>query len=90
MPGLARQHKGGGKMPESPKLRVKNPAMGIVGDIYELEQARSLFSSGDMALITVEDRVIRSYDELVELTRKEPYKDKEFLEVRVELMVGGG
>ncbi len=78
------------EMPESPKLRVTHPGWVRGGDIRELKQAQSLFDNGGSALVTVEGQVVGSYEELVKLAKQEPYKDKEFLEVKLLLRIGGG
>jgi hypothetical protein len=38
----------------------------------------------------VEGEVMHSYEELVQLASQDHYKDRDFLEVRVETIIGGG
>jgi hypothetical protein len=77
----------GTEMSSSPKLLVKRPRQYPPTEIYTLEQARySLFGYG--SLVIVEGQLIKSYEELVQFANQ--HKDKEFLEVLVSPLAGGG
>lgn len=58
-------------------------------DVFEFEQARNFFSSYDI-LVVVEGTIVKSYEELMELAASAENRDKEFLEVRMETIIGGG
>ncbi len=77
-------------MSRLPKLKVINPYWDMPVEIREFEQGKYLpFGAGGI-LIVVEDRVIYSYDELVQLASEKRYQDREFLEVRFVEITGGG
>ena len=70
-------------MQELPKLMV---------EIRHFEQIRyidKVFFWGEN-LVLAEGQVVRSYDELAKLANQEPYKDKGYLEVKLEPIIGGG
>lgn len=57
--------------------------------IQEIEDWKSFpFAIDD--LVMVEGQEIYSYDELVEMASKEPFKNQEFLDVRVMPFIAGG
>ncbi len=69
------------KTSKQPKLRIKR-AWNPTEEVHEMAQAQQLlFDRGPDMLILVEGQLVRSYDELVELTKQAPYKDKDSLEV---------
>jgi len=82
--------RGSRKMSKLPKLKVNWGSWGKNVEIYDLEQAKDLplFNSG--TLVVVEDQVINSYEELVQLATEERYKNKESLELLVVAAIGGG
>ncbi len=72
-----------------PRLKVSGLGWAFDGEILEFEQAK-LFPYGGGALITVEGNVINSYDDVRIMIEKEPYKNKEYLEVVfLPIIVGG-
>jgi hypothetical protein len=75
-----------------PRLMVKKPLGYPFEEIRDFEQAKYfLFGGGSGALVLVEGRVIRSYEELVQLAAQDCYKDKELLEVVLTPpLIGGG
>lgn len=77
-------------MTEAPKLKVKGLGWDVAEEVRDFEQARYFpFGSSDV-IIVVEDEVIRSYDDLVQLVAKGCFKDKEYLEVMfLPIIVGG-
>jgi len=73
-----------------PKLKVTHWIDGQADrDVFEFEQARNFFSSYDI-LVVVEGTIVKSYEELMELAASAENRDKEFLEVRMETIIGGG
>lgn len=76
-------------MSKLPKLRVKLLVGHSNEEVRDLEQGKYLpFCSH--VLISVEGRVIDSYEELLQLAAQDSYKDKESLEVVVMPAIGGG
>lgn len=72
-----------------PKLKVSGLGWDFDGGFLEFEQAR-LFPYGGGALISVEGKVIESYEDLENMIKKEPYKHQPFLEVIfLPIIVGG-
>ena len=76
-------------MAELPKLRVKGLGWRGSGDVRDFDQAKHL-PFGHGMIIMVEGQVIRSYEALVQLAGLESHKDKEFLEVKLLPLLGGG
>jgi len=78
-------------MAKLPKLKIKIPFGYPNEDICDLEQARYRLNFIGGAVILVEGRAMQSYDELVEIVKKDKYKDREFLEVTLmsDLVSGG-
>ena len=78
-------------MSKLPKLKIQS-LYGPEGeaDICDLEQAKSRFIYGAETIIVVEGQVVSSYDELVELTEMEKYKDHDFLQVVLMPFIAGG
>lgn len=57
--------------------------------IQEIEDWKNFpFAIDD--LVMVEGQEIYSYDELVEMASKEPFKNQEFLDVRIMPFIAGG
>jgi len=81
-------------MSKLPKLKIKAPFAGLNGSVCELEDFEHRFNYLDyrssLVFIVVEGKVIRSYEELLHLAEQDPYRNKEFLEVRIVLSVMGG
>jgi hypothetical protein len=57
--------------------------------VIELEQAR-YYLNFDSGIILVEGQKVCSYDELVQLAKRENYKNKETIEVILLPLVVGG
>lgn len=84
-------------MAELPKLKIKKHFGSPVEErICDLDQARDFLLSclpdahRARVLIAVEGQLINSYDELVQLVNRDCYKDKEFIEIGIYPIVGGG
>ena len=78
-------------MPEFPKLKIKLPFATADEDFCDVEQARHRFKWGrEDFLITIDDQIINSYEELVQIVSQEHYRDREFIEVNLLLMIAGG
>lgn len=75
-------------MTRLPKLKIKGLGWDTEKD-YDFEQAKHFpFDQG--LIIAVEDKVIDSYEDIVQLANQDPNKDKELLEVMfLEIIVGG-
>ena len=78
-------------MSKLPKLKIHS----LYGpeseaDICDLEQAKNRFNYDAGTIIVVEGQVVSSYDELVELTEMEKYKDQDFLQVVLMPFIAGG
>ena len=77
-------------MSEFPKLKVTHWIDGQADrDILEFEQAPYFLFNYDV-LVVVEGTVVRTYEELKELASRVENRDKDFLEVRMETLIGGG
>jgi hypothetical protein len=73
-------------MSNLPKLKVKWWALGSESEetTCDFEQARDfVFGSKSSGIIFAEGRLIRSYEELVQLAVHDQHKDKEMLNVTV-------
>ena len=72
-----------------PKLKVDGLGWDNSSELVDFEQAR-YFPYSEELIITVEDQVVSSYDDLVRLAAGDSYKDKEYLEVVFLPMIVGG
>ena len=72
-----------------PKLKVDGLGWDNSLELVDFEQAR-YFPYSEELIITVEDQVVSSYDDLVRLAAGDAYKDKEYLEVVFLPMIVGG
>ncbi len=79
-------------MSKLPKLKLKKPFGYPFEEVRDFEQAQYfLFSYGANAVVMVEDRIVNSYEELVQLAAQDYYKGKESLEVQLlPAVIGGG
>lgn len=78
-------------MPELPKLKVTTWSCGYQHEeIRDFEQAREFLNFDSTYLVTVEGQVLFCYDQLIRLAAQDCYKDKEFLEVVLLPLLGGG
>jgi hypothetical protein len=74
-----------------PRLRIKLPSSHGAKDICDLQEAKHRFNWGhEPFLILVEKQPISSYEELIEFAERNPYKDREFLEVELQPLLAGG
>jgi hypothetical protein len=74
-----------------PKLRIKPLSSHGVEDICDLQEAKHRFNWGhEPFLILVEKKPISSYEQLIELAKQSPFKDKEFLEIELQPLLAGG
>jgi len=78
-------------MSELPKLKVTTWHRGYqCEDICDLEQAKDFLNFDSTYQVTVEGQVLSCYDQLVRLVAQDFYKDKEFIEVVLLPLIGGG
>ena len=77
-------------MSRLPKLKLKDSPGYWSKEKRNLEQAKDFFNFNPPYLVIVDGQVVISYEELVQLAAQERYKDKEFLEVEVLPIQGGG
>ena len=73
-----------------PKLKISGLGWDTSGEIVDFDQARYLPFGGDDLIIMVEDRIVRSYDDLVQLANLEQYRDRENLEIKFLSVIVGG
>ena len=79
-------------MAKLPKIKVISP-LRHTQEIYELEQVKDvLFGSSDIPMhLLVDDQLLTSFEQLVQLSAQDQYKDREFIEVReMPVMPTGG
>ena len=73
-----------------PKLRVTHWIDGQPSqEILDFEQAPYFLFHYDM-IVAVEGEVIHSYEDLLELASQDRHRDKDFLLVELETVIGGG
>jgi len=78
-------------MSKLPKLKVTDWSNGYPDEeIRDFEQAKDFLNLDPTLLVTVEGEVLVSYNELIRLASQERYQGKEFLEVELVPLVGGG
>jgi hypothetical protein len=72
-----------------PKLKISGLGWGESGELYDFERAQYLPFDRDM-VITADNNIIHSYEDLVELSKSEPFRTREFLEITfLPIIVGG-
>ncbi len=76
-------------MEKAPKLKITGLGWDASGGLHNLEEAQ-YFSFNEDMIVTVEDQVVNSYEEILQLASHEPYKDKEYLEVVFLPVIVGG
>jgi hypothetical protein len=77
-------------MPKVSKIKLRLP-FGNQGDIIcELTDAKHRFSFDSQVVVVAEGQVIRSFDELIEITDREDLKEKGFVEVKLFPLFSGG
>lgn len=76
-------------MSDLPKLKIHGLSWDATEEIRDFDQAKYFPFSPDL-IIVVEDEVIRSYDDLVQLIEKGVFQGKDILEVTfLPIIVGG-
>lgn len=76
-------------MSRIPKLKINLPSGDQSEYICELEEAKYCLNFNE-GVFLVEGQGVRSYDELVNIATQDKYKNKEFLEVKLLHIIGGG
>ena len=78
-------------MSKLPKFKIKLPFEHVADAICDLEQVRHRFNWGhEQFLIVVDNRVINSYEELVELVKQERFRDTKLFEIELQDIEVGG
>lgn len=72
-----------------PRLKVTGLNWNAVEEVVAFKQAQ-YFPFGSNLIISVEDQVINSFDDLLRLVEREPYRDMEYLKVVFLPVVVGG
>ena len=76
---------GAGKRRKLPKPKIMYPEGYPVGpreEICELEQAKYRFNYSE-TVVMLEESIVHSYEQLVQLTSQDEYEDREFLQVEL-------
>jgi hypothetical protein len=81
--------RGGNTITKLPKIKIKLPPGYPAEDAFELEESKSRLNFR-RGMILVDGQRVKSYAELVRLVSQDKYKNKEFVEVDVILLVAGG
>ena len=76
-------------MTKLPRLKIIGLGWDAARKFHDFSQARHLPFGQDL-IIMVEDRVVWSYEDMVELAALDDFKDKEFLEVKILPVIMGG
>ena len=77
-------------MKKRPQLRVEGLGWDAGDKTYDFEQARYFpYDSRDLVIV-VEGKAVRSFEEIVALVDKEPYKNKSLLNVKLLEVIAGG
>lgn len=78
-------------MSRLPKLKVTTWDCGYqCEEIRDFEQAKDFLNFDAAYVVRVEGQIVSCYDQLVRLAAQDWYKDKEFLEVTILPLIGGG
>jgi len=73
-----------------PKLIIRGLGWDTSEEIRDFDQAKYLPFGSDDLVIVVEEQVVRSLEDLLQLVALEQYKDKEYLEIKFLSVVVGG
>ena len=73
-----------------PKLKIIGLGWDTSGEFRDFDQAKYLPFGRDDLVIVVEEQVVRSLEDLLQLVSIEKYKDKEYLEIKFLSVVVGG
>jgi hypothetical protein len=77
-------------MKKRPQLRVEGLGWEVGDKTYDFEQARYFpYDSLDLVIV-VEGKAVKSFEDIVELAGKEPYKNKSLLDVKILEVIAGG
>ena len=78
-------------MSELPKLKIQSLFENAdKSEVFNIEQAKSRFDYSAGTIVMVEGQVVSSHEGLVQLASMKQYRDKEFLEIRIVPLIGGG
>ena len=77
-------------MSRLPKLKIQSPFGNNNEEICDLEQAKSRINYDAGTIVTVEGQVVSSHEGLVQMASRKQYRDREFLEVMIVPLIGGG
>ena len=77
-------------MTKLPKLKIKGLGWDASEEIRDFDQGKYLPFDYDYVIIVVEEQVVRSHEDLVQLVALDRYKNKEYLEIKfLPIIVGG-
>jgi hypothetical protein len=76
-------------MANKPKIKVAGPGWSDSSEPLDFECARLLPFSPEM-IISADDQVVSSFEELEHLIEQEPYRNRDFLEIILLPMIEGG
>ncbi len=77
-------------LPKLPKLRVESPILGYPKETYDFGQVKHCLRFDCGILVILDGKWVSSYDELIRLATQDNYRNKEFLDIKVMPLVGGG
>ncbi len=77
-------------MPELPKLKIKLPFGPLMWDYCSLDEAKHRFDFIPETLVSVEGQLIHSYEELVSIATQDCNKNRQFIEIELIPLIGGG
>ena len=76
-------------MNELPRLKISGLGWENAGQLLDFEQAKYFPYSQDL-IISVEDQVVNSFEEMVQLVTRGPLKNKDYVEVIFLPVIVGG
>ena len=76
-------------MNKLPRLKISGLGWEAAGKLLDFEQAKYFPYSHDL-IISVEDQVVNSFEEMVQLVARGPLKDKDYVEVIFLPVIVGG
>ena len=76
-------------MSQVPKLKIKLPSGDPSEYICELDQAKYCLDFNE-GVFLVEGQAVHSYDELVHIVSQKQYKNREYLNIELLQIIGGG
>lgn len=72
------------------KLKIQLPFGNRDDSICDLEHAKYRFNFDSEVIVVAEGQVVKSFDELLELTQREDLREKQFIEVKLFPLFSGG